>query len=922
MRNSVSVSSINLNLNSSLRSFKCKMPKIDIPPLILVLNSIFEILTVILLFVNDSLPEDKFLIWLIILIIFLVFSTLIMVYLPKKLDNMYPFHNFVLSFLMVYLFSASDSRYIQSPNVNFFLGFLAAYFQIFCFIESSVISGTISLIVSFLLYFFYFIKASDESLIFGYYFLLFFHLMMMKIYFEEKNQKSNAFAHDRKTLVDDVMSKMLKSVFPGICFVLNLNGNEIFRSNTHIENRNESSPLGRLDDFCNLFYANDASLEYGLGNSSDCLDMLDNIEVNYFYRQIGPLDLVESERKEEESVEEKVSDIILEENKKKNLLTMIKTRIQAMNLKISRNETSVTEENIIINGYLSYRLVDKKPVKLQVSFLEHERKIYLFTFITEVGGEEDLANMREVSKFKDQMLANVAHDLRSPITGIIAFINQSLEQNLSREEIEKLLDFAKINANLLLHLVGDILDFSQIKKGILNLVIKRFSLKELIEQVFNLMQFQAEAKNIRLILDYNLPSDVIMESDDRRLCQLLINLLSNAIKFTTKGSVNLQIGKTVFSNVLKFEVIDTGIGIKPEIMPHLFKPFSTFSDKALNNKYGIGLGLSICKMIVTLLGPGQRMYVSSEYGRGTTFGCLLFSNLYQDESSSGILNVNKRMWDKTELKVTSKKLNFTVLNHPENFGSKDNKFYKNSLYSPKHLEEKKLPFEESKFLDINKKLDVAEYFGDRDDDISVKFSGEIDLDNEISIPDQINENLPKKQLINPLKSSNIGVEQKVPNEDKKHMKKVFSLNCINERKGNKAAVLNILIVEDNPFNILILKNYLKKFKPSMNFTAFSAMNGEEACEIFDEHNQPLSQTPIDIVFMDCQMPIKNGYEATTYIKEKINNKGYIKTVIVAITAYCDESSCIESGMDAYLLKPVTERDFLEIFEIFFGTFIS
>ena len=98
--------------------------------------------------------------------------------------------------------------------------------------------------------------------------------------------------------------------------------------------------------------------------------------------------------------------------------------------------------------------------------------------------EEDLANLKEISKFKDQMLANVAHDLRNPISGIIAFINQSLESNITKQEREKLLDYAKISANLLLHLVGDILDFSQIKKGVLNLVIKTFSLHEIVDQIF------------------------------------------------------------------------------------------------------------------------------------------------------------------------------------------------------------------------------------------------------------------------------------------------------------------------------------------------------------------------------------------------------------------------------------------------------
>ncbi|MCB0745696.1 MAG: hypothetical protein KDC67_17465, partial [Ignavibacteriae bacterium] len=194
-------------------------------------------------------------------------------------------------------------------------------------------------------------------------------------------------------------------------------------------------------------------------------------------------------------------------------------------------------------------------------------------------------------------------------------------------ERKKNLEYAKICGNLLLNLVGDILDFSVIREGSLKIQIKPFQLKELVDEVINLMKLSAEMKQIQIKLNYKIDPKIVLQSDRMRISQLLINLLGNSIKFTNKGYVKLKINETPFTNVLKFEIIDTGIGLKPEIIPQLFKPFATFDTEKGLNKYGIGLGLNICQMIISLLGPSDSLFVSSIYHYGTKFGFLLFTNI-------------------------------------------------------------------------------------------------------------------------------------------------------------------------------------------------------------------------------------------------------------------------------------------------------
>jgi PAS domain S-box-containing protein len=363
------------------------------------------------------------------------------------------------------------------------------------------------------------------------------------------------------------------------------------------------------------------------------------------------------------------------------------------------------------------------------------------------------------SKAKTDFLANMSHEIRTPLNGIIGFTDLLIETKLNKSQ-QVYMQNINQSANLLLEIINDILEFSKVESGKLELSYEPVSLYDLTNQIINLFTVQASAKNIHLKLEYDSNIPNIIEADALRLKQILVNLISNAIKFTSFGEVILKVDlinlkKNKFATI-KFSVIDSGKGIKKENLEKIFNSFVQ-EDASTTKRYGgTGLGLAIVNKILSYC--KSKVNVKSAYGEGSNF-------------------------------------NFTI-----NF---------------------KIP--DITVLKINKKEKV--------------------------------ENSSIKQ-------------------DSKN--------------------LSILLVEDNPINILLANKILNKIYP--NSEILKAENGEIALEILDKNK-------VDIVLLDIQMPIKNGYETAYEIRlnEKIKN-----IPIIALTAGIMESEkqkCIDAGMDDYISKP-------------------
>lgn len=242
------------------------------------------------------------------------------------------------------------------------------------------------------------------------------------------------------------------------------------------------------------------------------------------------------------------------------------------------------------------------------------------------------ARLVELDRLKSMFLASMSHELRTPLNSIIGFTSvllMGLSGKLTEEQ-SKQLSIVKGSSLHLLNLINEILDISKIESGRVEVKIEPFPVGDVMNETLTAVAPLAQAKG--LVLTASIPEGVIVHSDRRRVKQVLMNLLSNAIKFSDQGSVGVK--AEAENGELTVSVTDRGIGIRPEDLEKLFSPFKQLDMSSTKQYEGTGLGLYLCKKLITLLGGS--MSVKSEYGSGSTFAFVLPMNRKEnpDEEST------------------------------------------------------------------------------------------------------------------------------------------------------------------------------------------------------------------------------------------------------------------------------------------------
>lgn len=399
----------------------------------------------------------------------------------------------------------------------------------------------------------------------------------------------------------------------------------------------------------------------------------------------------------------------------------------------------------------------------------------------------------------------MSHEIRTPISGIIGLSEHLLDCNLSKEQTEFVHSILE-SAKFLLTIVNDILDLGKIESGHMDVEAIPFSPYKLVRDVIIPLRIYAKEKGLELSSKSEVRRDTVLLGDAWRMRQILTNLVSNGLKFTAIGHVELLVRaleqKEPGTMMLQFTVHDSGVGMGPDVMKALFKPFHQADSSTARLHGGTGLGLAICQQLLELM--NGHIVLKSSPGKGTTVICNVPFSIY-DGPVTGATSLPRR----------------------------------------------------ARFFDGGKKP-----------------------------------KMPRPRSTQP----DVGLTNESP------------LSSDSSRSTSSEKIINVLVVEDNPVNRKVIALSIEK----LGYAVYTASDGQEACDFLcktPKHLRPAT------IFMDCQMPVCDGYEATRRIRSNHDmfDEETRNLPIIALTASAikgDREKCWDAGMDDYLTKPAA-RDALE-----------
>ncbi len=499
------------------------------------------------------------------------------------------------------------------------------------------------------------------------------------------------------------------------------------------------------------------------------------------------------------------------------------------------------------------------------------------------------------SSAKSEFLARMSHEIRTPMNGVIG-MSELLQATELTPRQRHLSQTIRHSAEALLQIINDILDFSKVEAGKLELERIDFGLRETVEQAVEICAARAHAKGLELIcaVDPDVPERV--SSDPTRLRQILINLVGNAIKFTEVGEVIVRVKVLGPGGLLRFEVIDTGIGIAPEVQSDIFSAFSQ-ADTFTTRKYGgTGLGLAICRELATLM--GGEIGVRSEVGAGSMFWLEVRLEPAVEAVPTFTRLPRLRLAGLRTLIVDDNASNREILaQHLQSWGV-EVQAVESSAAALALLSSGTAPHFDLALLDDQMPgmngIELAEAIR-RDAGLSAmrlvmltkrdSHEGEsaaIELFAAI-----LSKPVRRSQLLNCVTRAVSAPAESIDDSGIHPMPSV----------APRAFVPKILIVEDNPVNCEVAAGMLE----TLGCSTRSVENGWLAIET-------MGREQFDAVFMDCHMPVMDGMTATAEIRRREQSSGGARVPIIALTANAlegDRERCLAAGMDDFLSKPFT-----------------